>query len=276
MPATGPLRVRTLSSAGNPPPLRVFDRAGARAVDRDAIDEFGLPGVTLMENAAASLALVCFECLARAHAPADTLTLVLCGPGNNGGDGFACARRLLNAGRRVAALTLGEPDPASDAGVNLRTLRAMRSPAAEVRTLHPREHARAGDTLDALIRELGEPALLVDALLGTGLDRPLEGAFRDAALWLNARAGRSPIVAADIPTGLDCDTGAALGGLAVRADATVTFAGLKRGFLAPAARSFLGEVVVADIGAPRDAILRHGEPLAGGAVVVESAPPPAR
>lgn len=259
------LRVRTLSSAGRGPGVFVFDRGGVRAVDRAAVEDFGVPGVVLMENAAAGLARVCVE---RLPPGGDALALLLCGPGNNGGDGYACARRLLNAGVRVAVLALGEPKAGSDAAVNLHALRAMRGPAAEVRTLRTEERTTAGEALDAMLGALGAPALLVDAMLGTGLDRPLREPFASAVEWVNARRGTAAVVAADLPTGLDCDSGEALGGLAVRADATVTFAGLKRGFFSVGARDRLGEVWIADIGAPAELLARHGGRPAPGSVQV--------
>lgn len=258
-----PLRVRAVSSALGCPPTLVFDRAAVREVDRLAVEAFGMPGIALMENAAAALARACFE---RLDARARPTVLLLCGPGNNGGDGFACARRLSNAGVRPVVALFGEPrDADSDAGVNLRILRAIRAPAIDIVTVGD----DPGATLDALTQQFGRPALLVDALLGTGLDRPLEGALRGAVRWLNAQ--QAPVVAADIPTGLDADSGEALGGEAVRVACTVTFAGLKRGFLAPRARAYLGEVLVADIGVPAEALTRLGAPPPAGAVEFVSA-----
>ncbi|MBX3353732.1 MAG: NAD(P)H-hydrate epimerase [Phycisphaeraceae bacterium] len=261
---TNALRVRVRSTSGTPPALAVFDRAGVRAVDRAAIEELDLPGVALMENAAATLAQVSDEMLTARGAPADARALILAGPGNNGGDGFAAARRLRNAGRTVIVATLGEPrDADSDASINLRVLRGLRAPAVEIHAIH----ARPTRALDAIVDAPGEPMIVIDAMLGTGLDRTLADPFLDAVRWLNAlRARRGTlVVAADIPTGLDADTGETLGD-AVRADATVTFAGLKAGFLAPGARAFLGEVTVADIGAPRELLDRFGRPVAPGEV----------
>ncbi len=270
MTPTSPLRVRTMSSAGISPALAVFDRAGVRSVDRAALDEFGLLGMALMENAAASLARVCFE--ARTGADPDAHTLVLCGPGNNGGDGYACARRLLNAGVPIAVVALGEPgDQSGDAASNLRTLRAMRDPAAEIRVVHTHESASLARTLDGLVDSFGAPSVVVDAMLGTGLTRALSEPFAAAVEWINAFARRAgaKVIAADIPTGLDCDSGAPLGGDAIRASTTVTFAGVKVGFFADAARPYLGEVIVADIGAPAELLRRFGLPSSPGMALVE-------
>lgn len=268
-------RVRARSSAGVPPeappeapPLVVFDREGVRAVDRAAVEEFGIPGIALMENAAASLAAECFGALRGSD---DPFALILCGPGNNGGDGYACARRLLNGGVRVGVVSLDDPREAtSDAGINAHALRAMRDPGAEIRSLHGRAREDAGRALDALAQSLGEPALVVDAMLGTGLDRALGQPYASAVRWVNERRARTGVVvvAADIPTGLDANTGEAPGGLAVRASITVTFAGIKEGFLTPGAREYLGEIVVADIGAPRELLLRFGRVARAGEVEV--------
>jgi NAD(P)H-hydrate epimerase len=240
-----------------------------REVDRAALDDFGIAGAVLMENAAASLARVCFE--ARSSSKPDAPALVFCGPGNNGGDGYACARRLANAGVPIAVVALGEPgDPGGDAASNLRTLRAMRDPAAEIRVVRGHGAPALAMTIDALAESFGAPSIIVDALLGTGLDRALAEPFAGAVEWINAWAAgtATPVIAADIPTGLDCESGVPLGGVAVRATATVTFAGLKEGFLAEAARPFLGEVIVADIGAPAELLRRFGRPVAPGTVLI--------
>lgn len=261
-----PLRVRVRSSAGCAPPVVVFDREGVRSVDRAAVEEFGIPGIVLMENAASALAAECFDVVRGVD---DALVMILCGPGNNGGDGYACARRLLNGGVRVALVSLDDPrDATGDAGVNAHALRAMRDPGAEIRSLHGHARENVGRALDALAQSLGEPALIVDAMLGTGLDRALGEPYASAVRWVNDRRARTgvAVLAADIPTGLDANTGEALGDLAVRASATVTFAGLKAGFLKPGAREYLGEVVVGDIGAPREALTRFGRVAHAGEV----------
>jgi NAD(P)H-hydrate epimerase len=98
--------------------------------------------------------------------------------------------------------------------------------------------------------------LIVDAIFGTGLDRPITGRAADIINWINATG--IPVLAADVPSGLDCDTGEILG-VAVRAACTVTFVGLKIGFDSPSSRQLLGEVIVADIGAPRELIERFGK-----------------
>ena len=186
----------------------------------------GTPGLTLMENAGRAVA----EAIVRRWAPRPVS--VLCGPGNNGGDGFVAARLLADAGWPVRLGLMGARD-------------RLKGDAAAVAAqwLHPVE------PLDVALLD-GEP-LVVDALFGAGLARPLEGVIRELA---EASAGRDlPCVAVDIPSGIHGDTGAALGG-SFRAAVTVTFAQRKYGHLLLPGRERAGEVVVADIGIPAAAI----------------------
>ncbi len=156
-------------------------------------------------------------------------TLVLCGPGNNGGDGFVVARRLREAGWPVRLALLGD-----------RT-RLSGDAAA---------HAALWEgPVEALEPALLEGAeLVVDALFGAGLSRPLEGAA--AAVVEAANAGSAPLVAVDVPSGLSGDSGAPLGALAARAALTVTFFRKKPGHLLFPGRALCGDLVVADIGIP--------------------------
>jgi NAD(P)H-hydrate epimerase len=105
------------------------------------------------------------------------------------------------------------------------------------------------------------PALVVDAIFGTGLDRPVEGRPAEVIDWINRIMARGrPVLAVDVPSGLDCDTGLPLGH-AVRATATVTFVARKPGLLEPPGRDHAGRVTVADIGAPRELVERFGRPV---------------
>lgn len=241
-------------------------RESARGLDRAAQDEFAVPGVILMENAAVALCAECLDAL-DAAAREDPLVVLCCGRGNNGGDGLALARHLHNAGVRVVALLVGAPDDyAGDSAINMRIVQRMRLPVATLDAEAPAQ------SLDELSRRFGEPTLVVDALLGTGMDQPVRRPISDVVAWINAQGARgATIIAADIPTGLDCDSGLPLlppGAsradtppldAVVRADVTVTFAGVKVGFLNAAAHPFVGEVVVGDIGAPSELLERFGE-----------------
>lgn len=232
--------------------FHVFGRDQIRAVDHAAIHEFGIPGIVLMENASRHAADVCFDLLEGID---DPRVLICCGPGNNGGDGFALARHLCNAGV-PCRLVLTHPSERyeGDARINLEIAQRMAIPMITL------DQSDSAATLDALDRT----DLIVDALLGTGLDRELGGVVAHVVNWINQRraADDAPMVlAVDIPTGLDCDTGRVLG-TCVTADVTITFVGLKRGFLELDAQARLGEVFVGDIGAPSSLCERFGEPVA--------------
>ncbi len=192
------------------------------------MEQYGVPGVVLMENAGAGASR---WILARAAREGWTRPSagIACGGGNNGGDGYVVARHLANAGWDVRiASTVPLEDLRGDAAVMARIVHAM------------------GIRCDGL----GEgPTLLVDALLGTGFQGALRPELAAAIAALNAAHARL-VVALDLPSGLDADTGAR-SDPCVRADATLTFAARKPGLLVPAARPFVGELVCVDIGAPR-------------------------
>ena len=214
----------------------VLSRAQVRALDRRAIEEYGLPGFVLMENAGRAAADEAVRMLASSPGP----VLVLCGPGNNGGDGLVVARTLANRGCVVRACFIGSEDRLAEGGAdfqtNLRLWRALREPfevAIEPARLAP---------------HLAAASLVVDGLFGTGLTRPLGEPWLGAIRALNA--ARRPVLALDLPSGLDADSGAELGA-AVRADVTVTFVAKKPGLGRGRGPELAGRVVVAEIGIPR-------------------------
>lgn len=213
--------------------LMTLDRAGVREVDRIAIEEFGVPGIVLMENASRALAANAIDMLGGAASARDRTVIIVCGSGNNGGDGYAMGRHLFNAGLKPTLARLGEPKAGSDAAVNMEICRRMEMPEIDL-----------PQTSD----------LIVDALFGTGLDRPIEGRAAQIIAMMNASG--APILGVDVPSGLDCDTGRPLGEAVVRATRTVTFVACKTGFREPGAGQYTGEVVVAEIGAPRQAVER--------------------
>jgi len=206
--------------------MRYVTREEMREIDRLATERFGIPPETLMENAGRAVA----EVVAERASPACPVVAV-CGRGNNGGDGFVAARLLAERGFEVEVLALGEAwDPQTPAGRNWR-----------------RARERVPFVTDLKRRPM---AVLVDALFGTGLSRPVEGRERDLILRINGLDRRwFPVVAVDIPSGLDANTGRPLGA-AVEASVTVTMGLPKAGFRAPEARRHLGELIVADIGFP--------------------------
>jgi NAD(P)H-hydrate epimerase len=209
-------------------------RQQVREVDRLAMEEFGVPGVVLMENAGRGTA----ELLRALGVHGQVV--ICCGKGNNGGDGFVIARHLDNWQVPVRVLLFSQPEElAGDALVNYRII-SQTGLAIDA-------HAGPID-FPALRQELAGAEWIVDALFGTGLSGPLRGPFDEVVRTINASSAR--VLAVDIPSGLDCDTGLPLGAC-VRAQHTATFVALKKGFADPSARQWLGQVHVLDIGAPR-------------------------
>ncbi|MBL0928156.1 MAG: NAD(P)H-hydrate epimerase [Phycisphaerales bacterium] len=233
-----------------PPKVVTLSRRAVRALDRAATDELGIPGLLLMENAAAAIEE---RALLMGPDPDDAF-LIVCGPGNNGGDGLALARRLAVRGLIVAVALAADPARLrGDALANLDMARRLNIPAADAWLDAPAGLSRAQELARSQRRGHHKTGRLIiaDALFGTGLDRPIDGETARAVEWINAaRARGAAVLAADIPSGLDCDTGRPLGPAAVRADVTVTLAAMKPGLLDPASRAFTGEVVVAGIGVP--------------------------
>ncbi|MBI1190461.1 MAG: NAD(P)H-hydrate epimerase [Tepidisphaera sp.] len=255
--------------------LFLFTRDQVRSLDRLAIDEFGIPGIVLMENAARHAADVALDGVEGEDDPA---ALIVCGPGNNGGDGLAVARHLHNAGLDVSIVLLGHPEPGTDAAIQLDIARRMHLPIRHA------EGDDAGQVVLEAARALGGPSVIIDAIFGTGLSRAPAGAGAGAIAAINQLASDTcPVLAIDCPSGMNVDTGEPLGEC-VRASVTVTFAGLKPGFLSLDAQGWLGEVIVADIGAPRELLARIGTRLSalanqeprglGGEESIDAEPPP--
>ena len=220
---------------------RTLSRAQVREVDRRAIEDYGIPGIVLMENASRAVADFARRQLSSLVNPQ---VAIVAGTGNNAGDGFAVARHLHNAPLPVVVFLAGDPARiAGDARTNLDIIRKMQ---LDIRTLSRNQQA-----LDGLRTELAEVDLVIDAIFGTGLSGQVHGFYAQVIEGLNSAA--SPILAVDIPSGLDCDTGLPLGP-AVRAVATVTFVARKKGFDTPGVDTYTGQVHVADIGAPRELI----------------------
>jgi NAD(P)H-hydrate epimerase len=215
----------------------VMSRDEVRAVDRWAIEEIGVSGVVLMENAGRSCAELVRESLKDVDRPQ---VCIFCGTGNNGGDGYVIARHLLNAAFGVRVVVCGTREKiGGDARANLEILERL---GHEIELLDPAEADVAGR-----VRALaGGADMVVDALFGTGLRGPLRGDYGALVDAINDLG--VPILAVDIPSGLDCDTGEPLG-TAIRAACTVTFVAAKRGFAASGgAGAYTGQIYVASIG----------------------------
>jgi NAD(P)H-hydrate epimerase len=214
----------TLNPAPLNPATALLDVERMGQADRLSVAA-GVSTTHLMENAGGAVA----QEIWRRWTPRPVL--VLCGPGNNGGDGFVAARRLADAKWPVRVALLGAPDQLRGAALE----NAKRWPGA-IAQLAP--------------AAIGAAELVVDAVFGAGLSRALEGPARDTLA--RAAAERRPIVAIDVPSGLMGDTGASLG--AVAAVLTVTFLRKKPGHLLLPGRDLCGELVVADIGTPADVL----------------------
>ena len=226
-----------------------LSRDEVQRLDRRAADEFGVAGIVLMENAGRG----CAELLARLN-PDRRPTVILCGPGNNGGDGFVIARHLDNRGWPVTVWLL-RPDGqrAFGFGGAVAALDRRLSPDCETNAgIWARSNPLATNDGPAWKEALGldvtAAGWVVDALFGTGLTRPLGPPFDELVPFLNA-AGK-PILAIDVPSGMDCDSGDPLGPT-VTATHTATFVAHKKGFLNPQSHNLTGEIHVVDIGAPR-------------------------
>ena len=214
-------------------------RDEVRAVDRAAIEELGIPGLILMENAGRNCADAIEIAIAKCSGGKSRAGVaIVAGPGNNGGDGYVIARHLAVRGfRAVTYIICPMENISGDAVVNLRAILALRH---DIRFLSSRQ-------VTGLAGDLAEFDMVVDAIGGTGIQGALRG---DAAVAVEqVNASGKPVVAVDIPTGLDCDTGLTEGP-AIRADLTVTFVARKRGFDLGRAGEYTGTVVVADIGVP--------------------------
>jgi len=205
----------------------------------------GVPGIVLMENAAIGCVALLRE-LAGPSWPKVAVDIV-CGSGNNGGDGYAIARHLLVAGAAPRLRPFAPPRAGSDAATNAGVARAMGIPFVPVDSSCRR--LRRSGALGHAERSLSmlDGDLLVDALFGTGLDRAVDSHAAEIVEAMNEFDG--PVLAVDVPSGLDADTGEPLG-VAVRATATATMVAPKRGFTNPESDRYTGRIVVVSIGVP--------------------------
>jgi NAD(P)H-hydrate epimerase len=211
-----------------------LSRAQSRSLDRRAIDEYGLTGLVLMENAGRG----CVDVLCRLGCRGPVA--VICGKGNNAGDGFVIARHLDLRGIAVKVLLLGpRAELSGDAAANYAIVVKAQLPLVDLSG--PWDAAR-------FEAELADTEWIVDALLGTGSTGAPRPPWDDAIRRLNARSGRK--LAVDLPSGLDCDTGIPAEPT-FRADHTCTFVARKLGFDNPVAAGYLGQVHILDIGAPQ-------------------------
>jgi NAD(P)H-hydrate epimerase len=215
--------------------MKIVTTEEMRAIDRATSERFGVPSVTLMENAGAAVADHVL-----AHYGDARRVVIFCGKGNNGGDGFVAARRLHQQGRKVQVILLADPaELRSDAAIMFAKL-----PAAAM-AVHSSEELKSDR-----IRLAMHADLYLDALLGSGFKPPVSGLYADAIAVMNASG--TPVVAVDVPSGVDSDLMTAQSGPRVRAAAVLTFTAPRPAHVFGALTE--GPTVVAQIGSPPAAV----------------------
>src|SRR4030095_14503852 len=217
--------------------MKILTANQLRTIDRLSGDT-----LTLMENAGTRVVETGEE---RFENLDDLQIYVLCGKGNNGGDGFVVARLLVERGCTPHVLLFArESDITGDAATNLARLKAVDESPTVI--LNEEDWAEFGGE--------EEPALVIDALLGTGITRPLDGFYRAVIESIPDLFPAATILSVDLPSGLSADSGEVLGA-AVQADLTVTFTALKHCLVFPPAHKYAGDVIVSDIGNPEELVL---------------------
>lgn len=222
--------------------VKTVTREEMRELDRKTIEVYEIPGIILMENAGRNVAE---EILKMTDTQTKIKVAVLCGKGNNGGDGFVAARHLHNYGIPVGVFLVAKISDIlkdADAGINLKILLNMKIDVREILLT---------TEMNSILMELRSYDIIVDALFGTGLSGEVREPFKmliDGVNNLNR-----PIVSADIPSGLDCNNGNILG-TAMKATKTVTFAVGKRGFYLGDGPVHTGKIIVTDICIPKELI----------------------
>ena len=214
--------------------IKIVSNAQMKAMDAYTIDDLGVPGVVLMENAGRQTYEFILEYLSDNEIDATNID-VYCGKGNNGGDGYVIARHLFNDGYDVRIISVGDPDDLKgDARINYLICKNYSIPLIVI------------DSVDQIQNDHA-PDLIVDALLGTGIKGAVRGLFKDVIESINN--SKIPIVSVDIPSGLNGDS-SSVPGEAIIADLTVTMALPKRAHLFYPAKKFVGDLEIADIGMP--------------------------
>lgn len=237
---------------------KVLTAAEMREVDRLTTTNYGIPSIILMENAAHAAALVIRDKLGGSLA--EKTVLILCGRGNNGGDGAALARILWTQGADVEVVLFGQVENTKgDARINFEILQKIREAEGfelDQSDLSIEEISSLEEWLeyDSLNFHRDDPDVIVDSLFGTGLSRPLEGVFEQAAEFISAYCtrcgeGDTLVVSLDVPSGLRADLSECVGSVA-NADLTIAFTAPKLANVLPPAAQSNGELIVANIGSP--------------------------
>lgn len=213
----------------------------SRQADQRAINHYGVPGIILMENAAHHLLQAAMAML-QLSAKALPTTAILCGAGNNGGDGYALARLLATRNLPATIYALRSPAKLTgDAAVQANIVQKMGLPIFVMENQD--DIAKYGDDWD-------NATLIVDALLGTGFNGDVRGLYKNAIARCNqAHHNGVKVLAVDVPSGLNADTGLP-SNATIEADATVTFVAVKTGLVQAGAQTYTGKLTVGDIGLP--------------------------
>ena len=210
---------------------RVITSEQAKSIDSSARDSFGISTLILMENAGIAVAEEAMKLM-----KPKTPIAVICGKGNNGGDGFVAARQLLAKGISPEIYLAGKiSDVQNEARVNLDIILKLKQKVFEV----------SEENLELVKKKISRCSLIIDALLGVGLQGRVRGIFCDLIEAINI--SQASVLSVDIPSGLDGTTGVILGSC-VRADKTVTFVARKSGMIAKHAKKLCGKIVVRDLG----------------------------
>lgn len=215
--------------------VHAISAAQMQRIDRLTVSRYGIPILLLMENAGRAVAEAAREAL---QLKQFRKVIILCGSGHNGGDGVVAARYLHEVGYRVQVLWIKNPNQwEGDVASHYRIAKRMGVPFQSFEKIPASQR----------ISRLRKSDLLIDALLGTGTTGEIRGLYREAIECINQ--SRRPVIAVDIPSGLDSDRGTPLG-IAIKAKVTITMAIAKKGLLKPPAKPYVGRLVVADIGIP--------------------------
>ena len=212
--------------------MKIATAQEMREIDRITIEDYGIPGLVLMERAGLAVASKVVELYS------DKKVIVLCGSGNNGGDGFVAARELYNRGFNVKVLMLsGKDSMGPDCKTEYQIAKNFGVP------VEFRKAVGAGDI---------HAAVVIDAIFGTGLSRPVKGHLADVFALINK--SNAPVISIDISSGISSDTGEVLGE-AISADCTVTFGLPKRGHLLYPGADHTGRLFIEDIGFPKELLV---------------------
>lgn len=220
-------------------------RLQSREIDAIAVERYGISSLVLMENAGRGVVDVLLSVDARLSDEPVRTVMILCGKGNNAGDGFVIARHLDIVGVPAKVILLASAEELrGDARVNYEILSHSQVPMVDL--------SGVSDFVARLDAEATDAAWIVDAMLGTGAFGEPREPFATAIRWMNEQSRKC--LAVDVPSGLDCDTGQPAE-VTVQADITCTFVAVKQGFIRDAAHDFLGDLYVVTIGTPPDLLV---------------------